>query len=380
MGEHNIIEYYPALITTQTQWQVPPQNDAEQCQKDDLIPAEHQDAVFKATQTIHSCMQNIARNVFMAGQELISVKQLVGHGCFGKWIKREFPDCERLAQHWMNVYQRMGDKADLFVQVKSTVLYHLAMPSTPDEVIRIVEQKLKSGEKMTVKKVQSLITAHKAPQMNQAETPWADFTTSHHQATVAINLQKALLDALQLLGNQRVHDCESVLGRQSGRNLRQIRVTLTELISQLEHYEHVSQGTLATDTTGFAWYPVHDEWTLIDIQPGDRQHSIPQLPVLSKVVHTIGGSISPAIKVAPGCTVHVHDMSLDQEMQYTLVEEMGAPDQGRINIRSAVGKALLGKSEGDVVTVDTPAGTVDITIVRIQFPEQPLFSSRTETF
>lgn len=65
-------------------------------------------------------------------------------------------------------------------------------------------------------------------------------------------------------------------------------------------------------------------------------------------------------------TVRVKNRSTDSEQTYTLVSEREADiSEGKISVDSPVGQGLLGKSEGDVVEIDVPAGTVELEILEI---------------
>jgi transcription elongation factor GreA len=65
-----------------------------------------------------------------------------------------------------------------------------------------------------------------------------------------------------------------------------------------------------------------------------------------------------------GCRVKVKDLSDDCEEEYVLV---GAgetdPSQGKISTVSPIGKALIGKRSGDVVSVETPSGILKLQIL-----------------
>jgi len=65
-------------------------------------------------------------------------------------------------------------------------------------------------------------------------------------------------------------------------------------------------------------------------------------------------------------TVKVKNLNNDSEHTYTLVSEREADiSEGKISVDSPIGKGLLGQSEGDVVSIDVPAGTVDLEILAI---------------
>ena len=54
------------------------------------------------------------------------------------------------------------------------------------------------------------------------------------------------------------------------------------------------------------------------------------------------------------------------EMTYTVVPESEADlKAGKISVSSPIGKGLLGKAEGEIVTVDAPAGRIYFEIINI---------------
>lgn len=65
-------------------------------------------------------------------------------------------------------------------------------------------------------------------------------------------------------------------------------------------------------------------------------------------------------------TIRVKNLNNDAEQSYTLVSEREADiAAGKISVDSPVGQGLLGKSEGDVVDIEVPAGTVKLEILEI---------------
>ena len=70
-------------------------------------------------------------------------------------------------------------------------------------------------------------------------------------------------------------------------------------------------------------------------------------------------------KINVGCTVL--DMEYDEEMEFRIVGSSEANSlKGKISNESPVGRALMGRSVGDVVNVETQAGEFQYKILNIQ--------------
>ena len=72
-------------------------------------------------------------------------------------------------------------------------------------------------------------------------------------------------------------------------------------------------------------------------------------------------------RISVGARVTVLDMEYDEEVDYRIVGSMEANSlKGKISNESPVGKALLGHGIGEVVTAETPAGSVQYKILKIE--------------
>jgi transcription elongation factor GreA len=72
-------------------------------------------------------------------------------------------------------------------------------------------------------------------------------------------------------------------------------------------------------------------------------------------------------KVVFGATVTLADTETGDVKQYTLVgQEEADLKKGKISVQSPVGKALIGHKAGDVVTIKTPARTVEYEVQEIK--------------
>ena len=72
-------------------------------------------------------------------------------------------------------------------------------------------------------------------------------------------------------------------------------------------------------------------------------------------------------KINVGCTVKVYDEEFEEEMEFKIVGSSEANSlQGKISNESPVGKALIGRSVGDQVSVETQAGMIVYKVLEIQ--------------
>lgn len=72
-------------------------------------------------------------------------------------------------------------------------------------------------------------------------------------------------------------------------------------------------------------------------------------------------------KISVGCKVKVYDADFDEEMEFRIVGSTEANSlKNKISNESPVGQALLGKKVGDVVEVETQAGTIQYKVLEIQ--------------
>ena len=105
-----------------------------------------------AAERIKIRMKRTAEDIIEIGRDLQAVKADLGHGHFGKWIDAEFGFTAMTAQRFIQVADRFG-KSNIMLDFKPTILYALAAPSTPDEVIDQAKAKAASGEPVTGKDV-----------------------------------------------------------------------------------------------------------------------------------------------------------------------------------------------------------------------------------
>ena len=68
-----------------------------------------------------------------------------------------------------------------------------------------------------------------------------------------------------------------------------------------------------------------------------------------------------------GCQVKILDLEFDEELTYKIVGSTEANSlKGKISNESPVGKALIGKKVGDLVSVETQVGVIQYKVLDIQ--------------
>ncbi len=94
---------------------------------------------------------------------------------------------------------------------------------------------------------------------------------------------------------------------------------------------------------------------------------IRELKVKIHNAQIIDDTQTPDDQVALGRSVVVRENGYDDEEIYTIVGSTETdPSNGRISNESPIGKALIGRTAGDVVRVDAPAGEIEFEIVRVE--------------
>jgi hypothetical protein len=114
-------------------------------------------AVLEHTNTIHSLFERTARDIWEIGNRLIDVKERIGHGRFGDWLRAEFEMHERTAQNFMNVARAFKSETVSDLPFAPKVLYMLSAPSVPGEAREEVVARAKGGETITPGKAKSVI-------------------------------------------------------------------------------------------------------------------------------------------------------------------------------------------------------------------------------
>ena len=76
-------------------------------------------------------------------------------------------------------------------------------------------------------------------------------------------------------------------------------------------------------------------------------------------------------KAVFGTTVTIEDINTGKQITYQLVGPLESDlEKNRISVTSPIGRALIGKCNGDDISVDTPGGIREFEIVEIAVQEE----------
>jgi transcription elongation factor GreA len=145
-----------------------------------------------------------------------------------------------------------------------------------------------------------------------------------------------------------------------------IKKKLQDEISTLEHELHVelpkeilkarAHGDLSENAE---YHAAKDRQGFVNARLGQLRKRLAEMSMIdfTKIPHG---------RVGLGSTVVVLDTKREEEITYNLVttEEADAPN-GKISTTSPIGRALLGKEEGDTVRVQSPGGVKELEIRKL---------------
>ena len=98
----------------------------------------------------------------------------------------------------------------------------------------------------------------------------------------------------------------------------------------------------------------------------DIEARIDELEKILKNVEVVDEDEVGTDTINVGCTVEVYDCEFEEEMEFKIVGSTEANSlAGKISNESPVGKALIGKKVGDLVTVETQAGEIEYKVLKI---------------
>jgi len=104
-----------------------------------VVPLPPQTDLEFLTARVTRLLQDQAHGMFDIGTELLHAKTLLPHGEFSNWVETQLGIRIRTAQRFMSV-ARLASESDTLTHFPAGVLYELAAPSTPKEIVERVLQ------------------------------------------------------------------------------------------------------------------------------------------------------------------------------------------------------------------------------------------------
>jgi hypothetical protein len=146
-----------------------------------------------AADRIRERIAGIKTSIVEIGRDLTKVKDLLDHGAFGSWLKREVVMSQRTAERYMLAFAAFGDKSDTVSDLPDSVIHMLAAPSTPPEVKEAVLANMKAGQPPTSAAMKQLIVKAKA---SKAVSPAKSQKLVKKQAKAATDAVQMIVTAL----------------------------------------------------------------------------------------------------------------------------------------------------------------------------------------
>ena len=99
----------------------------------------------------------------------------------------------------------------------------------------------------------------------------------------------------------------------------------------------------------------------------DIEARIEEIEKILKNVEVVDEDEVDTSKVSIGCKIILKDLEYDDELEFKIVGSTEANSlKGKISDESPVGKAISGKTVGDIVEVETQEGMIKYQIMKIQ--------------
>ena len=145
--------------------------------------------------------------------------------------------------------------------------------------------------------------------------------------------------------------------------------SLDKIKEELQYLETVREKEVAEqikEARSFGDLSENSEYDEAKTEQGKLYSKIAELKNIVDHVEVIANDNS-VHSVTIGCTVHVECLEDGEVEEYTIVGSQEAnPMEGRISDDSPFGKGLLGHAEGEVVSIEAPAGVIKYKINKIE--------------
>ena len=152
-----------------------------------------------------------------------------------------------------------------------------------------------------------------------------------------------------------------------------LRVTYVKLSEELENLKTNERGIIAAiidEARAQGDLKENAEYHAAKDEQGLMEARIAELTDVVGRAQVVDPSTLAHARISFGSTVELVDQNTDEELTYTIVGgQESNPGKGFISIASPMAKALLGKEEGDEVSISLPAGKKMYDIEEVSYVE-----------
>ena len=142
---------------------------------------------------------------------------------------------------------------------------------------------------------------------------------------------------------------------------------LQEEMTYLKTVREKEVAELIKEARSFGDLSENSEYDEAKNEQGKLYSRIAELEEVLQHVVIVDESSSNSDVVSIGCKVTVADANGREMPPYRIVgSQESDPMHGIISEESPFGKALIGKKEGDTITVEAPRGTIIYTLLKIE--------------
>ena len=152
-----------------------------------------------------------------------------------------------------------------------------------------------------------------------------------------------------------------------------LEVTYIKLSEELENLKTHERGKIATiidEARAQGDLKENAEYHAAKDEQGLMEARIAELTDVVGRAQIVDPSALTHERISFGSTVELVDQTTDEEVTYTIVGgQESNPSKGLISFQSPLAKVLLGKEEGDEVSLNLPAGKKTYDIENVSFVE-----------
>ena len=142
-----------------------------------------------------------------------------------------------------------------------------------------------------------------------------------------------------------------------------------ELVDELHYLKHEKREKIKNDIAvarSFGDLSENSEYDEARNEQAKNEARIKELEELLDNAVILDESTIDTSVVSLGSAVTVLNVALGAEFTYDLVgSNESNPAEGKISDQSPIGAALIGKREGDSVSVETPGGQVQLKVLKV---------------